>query len=243
VFKKSTLKKYLNLAFNGSKYPGDILETLFTKEFGEGYLMESEPEKGKMPHVFVTSVDTGVKTNQAKSVCISNYSLEENNEEYSRIEKKDSWKKKEALLATTYFKEFKKNGVTYIDGGFKNMNPVVMAIKEAKLIWKDREISCIVSLGTGSPKEEKIKTDNISVFVKNIIDQSMSSSALINQAKYLIKGSPTKLYHLSPEDLGSDDLDTIHKHLEWKLRVLEYVKGLNKGDAIFWETLKTLLEN
>lgn len=42
-------------------------------------------------------------------------------------------------------------------GGITANNPAGVAIHEAKCLWKDREIECIVSIGTGSPLIKSVK--------------------------------------------------------------------------------------
>jgi hypothetical protein len=44
------------------------------------------------------------------------------------------------------------DGLDYVDGGFGCNNPSRQVYEEAKEIWPDREIGCLISLGTGMPR-------------------------------------------------------------------------------------------
>ena len=39
--------------------------------------------------------------------------------------------------------------IEYIDGAFRHNNPIRALVDEAKQLWPDRKIGCIVSIGTG----------------------------------------------------------------------------------------------
>jgi predicted acylesterase/phospholipase RssA len=51
--------------------------------------------------------------------------------------------------APTYFPETSIDGDCYVDGGIGYNNPTEEAIREARRIWPNREIGCLVSIGTG----------------------------------------------------------------------------------------------
>jgi hypothetical protein len=51
--------------------------------------------------------------------------------------------------APTYFPEMKIGRDCYVDGGIGSNNPAGEAIREARRIWKDRKIGCLMSIGTG----------------------------------------------------------------------------------------------
>jgi len=59
----------------------------------------------------------------------------------------------EAALATsaapTYFSEAKNKHGSFVDGGVVANNPIDVGFMEAKTLWPKRQISCMVSLGTG----------------------------------------------------------------------------------------------
>lgn len=51
--------------------------------------------------------------------------------------------------APGYFEEYELDGIVHQDGGLMTNNPTAVAIHEAKLLWPNEPIQCVVSLGGG----------------------------------------------------------------------------------------------
>ena len=62
----------------------------------------------------------------------------------------------EAIRATsaapTFFDPIQIHDEIFVDGGFGSNNPVNFVYEEAREMWPDREVGCIISLGTGMPR-------------------------------------------------------------------------------------------
>ena len=62
--------------------------------------------------------------------------------------------------APTFFDPMRIEGVEQplIDGGVKANNPAMQGLEEAELLWPDRKVGCLISLGCGAmPEEAKSK--------------------------------------------------------------------------------------
>jgi hypothetical protein len=46
--------------------------------------------------------------------------------------------------------------IAFVDGGLGNNNPILSLIDEARHLWPNRDIGCIVSVGTGIPASRDI---------------------------------------------------------------------------------------
>ena len=62
----------------------------------------------------------------------------------------------EAVRATsaapTFFKRIVIHGEPYVDGGMGCNNPVQQVLQEAELVFPDRHVACVVSIGTGQAR-------------------------------------------------------------------------------------------
>ena len=91
-----------------------------------------------------------------------------------------------------------KSGVVFVDGGMRRNNPINELVREAQSIrsWQDRDVGCIVSLGTGwtDPSEVSPRLDqflqecvNVATDCDDIADQfakSPNGKSLIDRSSY-----------------------------------------------------------
>lgn len=74
--------------------------------------------------------------------------------------------------APPYFEECKVSNETFVDGGLVINNPTAVAIHEAKLLWPDRPIDLVLSLGTGKPPRTEVKDKNFYLTMANALVDS-----------------------------------------------------------------------
>lgn len=132
----------------------------------------------------------------------------------------------EAARATSaappFFPPFKveREGVTFLDGAFRENNPVEVVKSEAEKLWPNREIGCLLSIGTGvklvpSLDLEKQRIHHlIDRMVKISIDADNKNSSFIDSngrelmrlGKFFRFSVPQGLENVTMEELQKDGL-------------------------------------
>lgn len=105
-----------------------------------------------------------------------------------------------------------KYGETFVDGGGGFNNPVQQALDEAIACWKNRDIQCIISIGTGK-SSLKAFGSNIIELGKTLVDivtEADKTAAIFAHAhpqypQYDQKGMATVLYRFQVEQ-GLEDV-------------------------------------
>jgi predicted acylesterase/phospholipase RssA len=218
--------KAFHYLWNGEEYDSDLLTKMIIQYLGSKPLSEVNPHK----KTFVVSTNA---TKEAwKPYLFRSYhkpkedkkSLEDSSKEKHSINGApilpgtSKATVPEALRATsaapTFFKPFLyncKDGTvkTFVDGGLTANNPTELAIFEARALWPDREIDCIVSLGCGKPKPGQGST-NLLGLVDGLVDICSSAELIHKNVKSWVHMTlpQTKYFRFSPRDgEGSIPLD------------------------------------
>lgn len=99
-----------------------------------------------------------------------------------------------STAAPGYFGDFKCNDTVFQDGSVILNNPTQIAIHEARKIWPDYNLQCVVSIGLGRPdkfmQEEKYSASS----------QSPYAPHMKNHERIVNSATDTELVHLSLED-------------------------------------------
>ncbi|XP_055639019.1 calcium-independent phospholipase A2-gamma-like [Toxorhynchites rutilus septentrionalis] len=105
--------------------------------------------------------------------------------------------------APAYFGDFQLNGQLHLDGGILYNNPTTVAIHEAKCLWPDEDIQCIVSFGTGRTQNPpRIRKDGQKLFSENILERvELSSSWKTKFLRILDSATDTEATHTILSDL------------------------------------------
>uniref|UniRef100_A0A182F4D0 Uncharacterized protein n=1 Tax=Anopheles albimanus TaxID=7167 RepID=A0A182F4D0_ANOAL len=102
--------------------------------------------------------------------------------------------------APAYFGDFPLNGQLHQDGGILYNNPTTVAIHEAKCLWPNERIQCVVSFGTGRTRSKS--NDGQKIISKGILDQaSLSSSWKTKFLRILDSATDTEATHTVLSDL------------------------------------------
>ena len=113
-----------------------------------------------------------------------------------------------------------KSGVVFVDGGLRRNNPINELVRETESIrsWQDRDVGCIVSLGTGwtDPSEIPARLDK---FLKRCVEVATDSDdvadqfarspygkLLIERSSYFRLSVQQGMTHLQMDDWKDTDL-------------------------------------
>ncbi|ERL89917.1 hypothetical protein D910_07276, partial [Dendroctonus ponderosae] len=156
-----------------------------------------------------------------------------------------------SAAAPTYFEEFRIRDLIHQDGGIVANNPTAIALHEAKLLWPDTPIQCVVSFGTGrsvpspsgrkcspgSPKAGSEGTSWTNKFLK-ILDSATDTQAVHIMLSDLL---PQEVYfRFNPyltELVGMVETDQ-EKHTQMRRDTLMY---LRRNEDKFKQAAKTLM--
>lgn len=195
VFTQSTLKGTSNLVWSHSYYDTALWERLLKEAVGEETLLESRRQIDGPKLLTVSAV---VNKSRLTPYAFRNYNLPHKiQSQYSGSSNHLVWEAVRASAAApTYFEEFKLGKCLHQDGGVLVNNPTAVAIHEAKLIWGQTPLQCVISCGTGRTAPNPI--DN-SISVN---DDSVSSSSWKNKFLALIdSATDTEAVHTILSDL------------------------------------------
>jgi predicted acylesterase/phospholipase RssA len=141
-----------------------------------------------------------------------------------------------SCAAPTYFAPVKFGGRIYVDGGFLYNNPTEVALFEAHHLWPNKQIECIISLGTGIPKAQN-SSENVFSLVGEIINLCTSSEIvhqrILNWLEYL-EVRPQYLRFNAPPPLGSVPLDTGDKRVldQMVVDTEKYMNDVQQQEAV-----------
>lgn len=106
--------------------------------------------------------------------------------------------------APAYFGDFILNHQIHQDGGILFNNPTTVAIHEAKLLWPNDKIQCVVSFGTGRPPNRANKHNGQKIYNANMINEEyVTSSWKTKFLRILDSATDTEAAHTALSDLLS----------------------------------------
>ena len=151
VFGHHRLLQWFGLLALEERFDSDILERVIRSVIGEDHGEQLEDSRDHACKVFVVATDTS-NINNRPPKRFRTYS-------YGNVvaDQCNIWEAARATSAApTYFLPIEINGKTYVDGALGCNNPTEELILEARAIWPERPISCLLSIGTGTENEASL---------------------------------------------------------------------------------------
>uniref|UniRef100_A0A0N5A0G5 PNPLA domain-containing protein n=1 Tax=Parastrongyloides trichosuri TaxID=131310 RepID=A0A0N5A0G5_PARTI len=135
-----------------------------------------------------------------------------------------------SAAAPTYFEEVRLGSVLLQDGGVLTNNPTAIAIHEAKNLWPNEDIQCVVSIGNGrSVIELELTTDgtkstNLMKKMSKIIDSATDTEATHNCVNDLLpdgryfRFNPYMSFPYTLDEIQIEKLDQMQRDADLYVR-------------------------
>ncbi|KAK9497495.1 hypothetical protein O3M35_004201 [Rhynocoris fuscipes] len=216
VFNQSAFWGTSKLMWNHAYYDTAIWENLLKDYVGNSVLIDTA-KYSNCPKIAVIS--TIVNHSKVAPYIFRNYGNPYNrsSEYHGGFQHSMFEAIRASAAAPTIFEEFRTGNILHQDGGIIVNNPTAVALHEAKLLWPNEHISCIVSCGTGRydplPMTDQLRNlKEGSTSWKSMLDKILESATDTESIHTLISDIlPEGVYfRLNPHLSGMVSMDDIN---------------------------------
>ncbi|XP_063699605.1 calcium-independent phospholipase A2-gamma-like [Culicoides brevitarsis] len=172
------------LMWSHAYYDTELWEKMLKKHVGYRRIIDTV----KLPHCpKICCISTTVTEQRIDAHCFRNYVFPPNIQSiYNGSHKAKLWEVVRASSAApAYFGDFVLNNEIHQDGGVLFNNPTAVAIHEAKLIWPDEEIQCVVSFGTGRNPNKSRNSDGRKMINPEMLHETAPETLSSWKTKFL----------------------------------------------------------
>uniref|UniRef100_A0A0K0F2B5 Calcium-independent phospholipase A2-gamma (inferred by orthology to a human protein) n=1 Tax=Strongyloides venezuelensis TaxID=75913 RepID=A0A0K0F2B5_STRVS len=194
LFNQGTLSGYSGLVLSHSYYNSKLWADILKESVGDSMTCADSAKYEDIAKVGIVSCI--VNSPQLQPYVFRNYELPPTRD--SQYRGGSNYKIWQAVQASTaapgYFEEVRLGSILHQDGGVLTNNPTAIAIHEAKNLWPNENIQCVVSIGNGrSVSEVELSTED-----------KKKTSILRKLSKIADSATDTQAIHLCINDLLPD---------------------------------------
>ena len=154
------------------------------------------------------------------------------------------WQGVRASSAAPYFfEDFKLDGLHFQDGATTANNPTALAVQQAKLLWPEKSIDCVISVGLGAvPAAQREKSSSSFIENGSVLIESSCSVERTHEAMSLMTTMLPEMnyFRFNPVDkrcdLALDDLDA-EKWSSLEVATMDYIE---KNASLFAKAAEIL---
>eukprot|EP01103_Thecamoeba_quadrilineata_P001111 TRINITY_DN1098_c0_g3_i1.p1 TRINITY_DN1098_c0_g3~~TRINITY_DN1098_c0_g3_i1.p1 ORF type:complete len:971 (+),score=190.39 TRINITY_DN1098_c0_g3_i1:79-2991(+) len=198
IFSRSSVSKALKMARSTARYSALKLSQNLIAAF------DSTTRFCDIEHPKVIAVASSTAKYPVDSFLFRTYDPE--NSSYSGSSQYRLWEGARASAsAPTFFKPLKIDGHVFMDGALVANNPTIIGIHEARSIWKDRPIDCVVSLGTGKFSSFRNKTNLVGI-VNTVMGIALNPDTVHREVERMLQLNTlnTKYFRFNPDNNEGD---------------------------------------
>ncbi|XP_064099682.1 calcium-independent phospholipase A2-gamma-like [Macrobrachium nipponense] len=242
IFTQTTFQGAKGLFMKSSYYDSDAWTNILKENMGEISLIETARDVDACKLCLVA---TSANTNKVQAYLFRNYNLPYRvSSYYQGSSQPQLWEAVRASAAAPgYFSEFKIGDLIFLDGGIFVNNPTAIALHEAKQLWPDVDLQCVLSVGTGRHEPIAMINDsstfNWATRIRTVVNSATDTEGVHTTMHDLLPGNV--YFRFNPylsDEIGLDEIgenrlsmmmeDTNLYLRKNELKIQEAVRALTK---------------
>lgn len=209
IFTQTTFRGATGLFMKNSYYDSDAWTEILKENMGEMSLIETARNLDTPKMCLVA---TSANTNRIQAHLFRNYNLPYRvTGHYQGSSLPKLWEAVRASAAAPgYFSEYRVGDLILLDGGLFVNNPTAIALHEAKQLWPEADLQCVLSVGTG--RHEPIATTSESSInwgtrIRTILNSATDTEGVHTTMHDLLPGNV--YFRFNPylsDEIGLDEI-------------------------------------